>query len=134
MTPAQITLVQSTFPKISADPDRAAKIFYEELFALAPEFRELFKGDMEVQGRKLMDMLAKLIGGMNRPESLLLPLFNLGRKHKGAGVRKEHFRPFGTAYLKMVEKMLGPAAFTPELHDAYLDIYKLAAGVMRKAL
>lgn len=134
MTPAQIALVQSSFPKISAEPEKAAKIFYEELFAVAPQFRELFKGDMEAQGRRLMDMLAKLIGGMNRPESLLLPLFNLGRKHKGYGVQKEHFRPFGTAYLKMVERMLGPAAFTPEVQEAYLDIYKLAAGVMRKAM
>jgi hemoglobin-like flavoprotein len=133
MTPAQTALVQSTFPKVSSQPDKAAALFYEELFALAPELRALFKGDLEEQGRRLMDMLAKLIGGMNRPESLLLPLFNLGRKHKGYGVQKEHFRLFGTAYLKMLEKMIGPA-FTPEVHDAYLDIYKLAAGVMRKAM
>jgi nitric oxide dioxygenase len=62
MTPAQQTLVQTSFAKVAPIADLAATIFYEELFDRDPKLRALFKEDMTEQRQKLMAMLATAVG------------------------------------------------------------------------
>jgi len=37
MTPAQVALVQASFAKVAPIADQAAQIFYDRLFAVAPQ-------------------------------------------------------------------------------------------------
>ena len=42
MTPEQVDLVQDSFAKVAPIADKAADLFYDRLFAIAPEVRRLF--------------------------------------------------------------------------------------------
>src|SRR5262249_19675518 len=58
MTPADIELIQQSFARLVPISDKAAALFYDRLFEVAPEVKPLFRGDMTGQGRKLMAALA----------------------------------------------------------------------------
>ena len=62
MSPEQITLVRDSFAKVVPIAPAAAAMFYDRLFALDPDLRPLFKGDMAEQGRKLMAMIGAFLG------------------------------------------------------------------------
>src|SRR6185437_14897558 len=55
MTPEQIQIIKLTFAQAMISKDQVGKLFYDRLFAIAPETRPLFKGSIEGQARKLMD-------------------------------------------------------------------------------
>jgi hypothetical protein len=71
MTPEQVTLVQQTFGQVASIADKAAEIFYDRLFEVAPAVRPLFQGDMAEQRRKLMAMLAAVVRGLSDLPSVL---------------------------------------------------------------
>ena len=52
MTPDQITLVQESFEKVLPVADHISDLFYDRLFATAPEIRPLFSDDLADQKRK----------------------------------------------------------------------------------
>ena len=79
MTPQDVDLVQSTFEKVRPISLAAAGMFYDRLFEIAPEVRPLFKGDMAEQGRKLMAMLAVVVGSLHSL-STILPAVSTWRK------------------------------------------------------
>ena len=64
-------LVQSSFEKIAARKEEAAKLFYTHLFQIAPQTRPMFDGvDMNTQGAMLMNMLAAAVKGLDRLDEL----------------------------------------------------------------
>ena len=129
MTPQQIELVQSSFAKVVPIAPQAADIFYARLFELAPPVRTLFKGDMAEQGRKLMAMLATVVNGLTRLETIVPAAQQLARRHAGYGARPEHYPVVGAALIDTLEKGLGPA-FTPEVREAWATTYGLLSAVM----
>jgi len=129
MTPQQIELVQSSFAKVVPIAPQAADIFYARLFELAPPVRTLFKGDMAEQGRKLMAMLATVVNGLTRLETIVPAAQQLARRHAGYGARPEHYPVVGAALIDTLEKGLGPA-FTPEVREAWATAYGLLSAVM----
>jgi hypothetical protein len=66
MTPEQVALVQTSFAKVAPVADQAAQIFYDRLFAVAPQVRSLFPNDMTEQRRKLMATLAVVVNGLDK--------------------------------------------------------------------
>src|SRR6478735_4773907 len=62
MTPEQITLVQQSFAKVAPISAQAAVLFYDRLFEVAPSVRAMFTEDMTEQRKKLMGMLAAVVG------------------------------------------------------------------------
>lgn len=129
MTPAEINLVHDTFRQIARISDQAAALFYARLFELDPSLRPMFRGDMTEQGRKLMHVLALAVSSLDRIETLLPAVRQLGVKHTGYGVREEHYATVGEALLWTLEKGLGPA-FTPEVRAAWTTTYTLLAQTM----
>lgn len=129
MTPDQIRLVQASFEKVAPIADTAAGLFYARLFEIAPEVEPLFSGDMELQGRKLMKMLAGVVAGLSRPETIVPAAEALAERHVAYGARPEHYAPVGAALIWTLHKGLGEA-FTPEVRDAWLAAYDMLAGVM----
>ena len=130
MNKTQKTLVQTSFAQVRPIADKAAALFYNRLFELDPTLRPLFKGDMEEQGRKLMDMLTLAVKGLDRPEALLPALTALGRRHAGYGVNKHDYETVGEALLWPLEQGLGPS-FTPDIREAWAALYRLVAATMR---
>ena len=129
---SQISLVQASFAKVEPISDKAAQIFYDRLFEVDPSLRKLFKGDIDVQGKKLMGMIAAAVRGLNNLGSLVPVLQNLGRRHVGYGVKEKDYATVGQALIWTLEKGLG-SVFTPEIRQAWLAVYTLLADTMKAA-
>lgn len=132
MTPEQVKLVQDSFKKVAPIADTAATLFYDRLFAIAPELRSLFPSDLTEQKKKLIQMLATAVGNLHQVETILPAVEDLGRRHSGYGVTDKHYEPVGAALLWTLEQGLG-ADFTPATKDAWTQTYVTVAGVMKNA-
>lgn len=132
MTPQQITLVQQSFAQVVPIAPQAAEIFYARLFELAPQVRPLFTGDMAEQGRKLMAMLAMVVNGLTRLDTIVPAAQKLGQRHVAYGAEPAHYPVVGQALLDTLERGLG-AAFTPDVKAAWSEAYALLSGVMIEA-
>lgn len=132
METRQVELVQQTFEKVRPISETAADLFYNRLFEIAPETRALFTGDMKEQGKKLMDMLAVAVTGLNRVDEIAPAVQALGRRHVDYAVVDEHYDRVGEALLWTLEQGLG-SDFTPEVREAWTQAYTLLADVMKEA-
>jgi hemoglobin-like flavoprotein len=132
MTPEHITLVQRTLDDVLPMADAAAALFYKRLFTLDPTLRSLFHSDMHEQGRKLMAVLQLAVAGLSRLEELVPIVQELGRRHRGYGVRDAHYATVGAALLWTLQEGLGER-FTPEVQAAWTNAYTLLADTMRAA-
>ena len=127
-----IELVQQSFAKVIPISEQAAVIFYDKLFEKDPSLRPLFKGNMAVQRKKLMAMLATAVNGLTRLDTIVPAVQNLGRRHIGYGVTDQMYDTVGSALLDTLEAGLGEA-FTPEVKQAWMEVYTLLATVMQEA-
>ncbi len=127
-----IELVQGTFKKVVPIADKAAEIFYAKLFELDPKLKPLFKGDMKEQGAKLMSMIGTAVNGLTNLEAIVPAVQNLGRNHVGYGVKDSHYDTVGTALIYTLETGLGDA-FTPDVKDAWVEVYTVLATTMKDA-
>jgi hemoglobin-like flavoprotein len=132
MTPEQITLVQNSFKNVVPIADKAADLFYDRLFTIAPEVRSLFPDDISGQKKKLIQMLATAVSNLHNVETILPAVQDLGRRHVAYGVTDKHYEPVGAALLWTLEQGLG-AGFTPTVKEAWTAAYVTLAGVMQKA-
>lgn len=132
MTPEQVQLVRQTFALIEPRARVAVLIFYQQLFALDPALRALFSTDIEVQGRKLMEMLGVAVGLLESANTLQAVLEDLGRRHATYGVEDRHYDTVGTALLAMLQECLGPA-LTPPARAAWAALYGVVATIMQGA-
>lgn len=129
MMPEQVRLVQESFSKVAPIADQAAVMFYDRLFATAPEVKPLFHGDMKEQRRKLMTMLATVVNNLDNLPSILPAASALAKKHVGYGVEAKHYAPVGAALLWTLEQGLG-AAWTKPVADAWTEAYGTLSGYM----
>lgn len=132
MDAQQINLVQKSWSKILPISDKAAELFYNRLFEIDPSTKVLFKGDMGVQGRKLMQMITAAVNGLNDLDGLVPVVQDLGRRHGGYGVQEAHYGSVGSALLWTLEQGLGDD-FTDDVKIAWTETYMLLAGVMKDA-
>lgn len=129
MTPHEIALIQDSFRKLSPMADQVAPLFYARLFELDPSLRQLFHGDMETQGRNLMQAIGSAVASLHEFAAAASSLQQLGARHTGYGVRDEHYATVGSALLWTLQKSLG-AEFTPALKSAWTSTYALLARTM----
>jgi hemoglobin-like flavoprotein len=130
MTPAQIADVRASFAAIRPIADTAAWLFYGRLFELDASLRPMFKRDMDEQGRLLMQVIGVAIASLDRIETLMPTLREMGRKHAGYGVQARHYDTVGAALLWTLERGLGEA-FTPPMRESWTTVYGLLAQVMQ---
>ncbi len=129
MTPKQIELVQGSFAQVAPIADEAAALFYHNLFSADPSLKPLFKGDMQAQGKKLMQMIGVAVGKLNELEVLVPVLERLGERHLEYGVEDSHYATVGGALLKTLGQGLGDA-FTEEVKQAWTTAYGVMANTM----
>jgi nitric oxide dioxygenase len=72
------------------------------------------------------------VRSLHVPEKILQPAKNLAVKHIDYGVKPEHYTAVGNALLRTLAKGLG-TDFTPEVRAAWVEAYRLLAGVMKEA-
>ena len=132
MTPQQIAIVQDSFKKVAPTAAIAADLFYDRLFAIAPDVRPLFPDDLREQKRKLMTMLAAVVTNLHKIEEMLPAIQDLGRRHVNYGVTAEHYERVGEALLWTLEQGLGDE-FTPSVKAAWAEAYTVLSGAMMSA-
>jgi nitric oxide dioxygenase len=132
MDQRQIDLVQRSFAHAERFRAHLTVTFYNELFALEPSLRSMFKGDMTVQARKLNDMLKRVVEGLGEPDATLPEIHALALRHIGYGVEAHHYGLVGTALLRTLRHELG-AEFTNETRAAWVAAYEFLADEMRTA-
>jgi hemoglobin-like flavoprotein len=130
MNSQQINLVRASFEKIVPVAEEAGVLFYVKLFKIDPEMRRLFKGAMNEQGLKLMQMIGFAVEGLDRIEELVPEVRALGARHAGYGVEEHHYETVGTALLWTLEAAQG-AEFTAETKEAWAEVYGLLAQTMK---
>jgi hemoglobin-like flavoprotein len=132
MTNQQVQLVQQTFMKVLPMSDLAARLFYKRLFEIDPSLKPMFKGDMQEQGRKLMQMIGMTVQGLSVPGEIMGLVADLGRKHVEYGVVDAHYDTVCAALMWTLGQGLG-AEFTPEVKGAWAEAYEFLATVMKDA-
>lgn len=60
-------------------------------------------------------------------------LIELGQQHVKYGVKPAYYPPMGRALLEMMEEILGPEVFTPEIKDSWVDCFQTMAYDMAQA-
>jgi hemoglobin-like flavoprotein len=133
MRPETERLVRESWSQFEPIAQQSARFFYEKLFELDPEAQRLFaRTDMEAQGRKVMQMFAAIVRTLDRPDTLVSEVADLGRRHVRYGVRDSQYDSVGTALLWTLERGLGPA-FTDAVRNAWTEAYLLISTVLRRA-
>jgi hemoglobin-like flavoprotein len=132
MTPKQIALVQASWKQVQPIADQAAALFYSRLFTLEPSVKRLFRGDMQEQGRKLMQMISVAVSSLARLESIAPSVRALGRRHAGYGVEPRHYNVVEQALIWTLGQGLGND-FTDEVEDAWRTAYRVLADTMQQA-
>jgi hemoglobin-like flavoprotein len=132
LTPHQVVLVQSTFRTIQPMTATAAELFYKRLFEIEPATATLFKGDMNQQGRKFMQVLAAAVGSLSSMSTLVPIVQRLGLRHAAYGIRAEHYDSVQQALLWTLALILQDE-YTDEVRSAWATAYAMLAGVMKEA-
>ena len=132
-TADEIKLVQDTFKLAEPNAAGIAEMFYNRLFEIKPDFKDLFKGDMKKQGEHLMEMLKTVVEGLDDLDSITFAVQDLGRRHVDYGVKDEDYDSVGEALLWTLGKGFGDD-FTDDVKSAWTTVYTLLASMMINAV
>jgi nitric oxide dioxygenase len=122
LSETQIRLVQDSLPMIRAHLEPASMVFYDNLFAIAPETRALFREDLVGQGMKFFSTLDTIVELLHDMDALDSEVADLARSHASLGVMARHFEPMGSALMVTLGETVG-TKFTEELRDAWRAAY-----------
>lgn len=130
MTPEQVTLVKDSWANVKPISAHAAALFYGKLFELDPSLKPLFKGDMKDQGKKLMATIGLAVTSLDRLETILPAVQELGRKHAHSyQVPESSYATVGEALLWTLGQGLGDG-FTDDVRESWTLTYTTLANVM----
>jgi hemoglobin-like flavoprotein len=130
ITPAQIALVRETWSRVVPIADTAASLFYQRLFETNPQLAPMFAGvDMPEQRNKLVKAINMVVMALDRIDTLLPMIRDMGRRHAGYGVSDEHYSQVGAALLWTLETGLGDN-WSDEAALAWTLAYQLLADTM----
>lgn len=125
----QIRTVRDSYARFAPRAREVGAEFYRSLFALNPEARALFTGDMDMQAQKLMDMIGAVVAALDQPGQLLDSCRALGARHASYGVVEDHYDDVGTALLKTLHAGLGEH-YTEDVEAAWATVYGEMAETM----
>lgn len=132
LTPHQRDLVQSSFAKLSADPDAATIAMLGRLFALDPGLRYLFPEDLSDQKRRLMSMIGLIVRRLDDWDHVEPRLRNLGLRHISYGVKPSDYATFGQAMQETLCERLGLGTGS-EVLAAWAQVFQTVAETMIEA-
>ena len=131
MNTREIELVQESFAKVQPIAVGAARLFYQRLFEIDPSLRPMFRGDLEQQGRKLMQIIGVAVGSLRQWDKIRPAVEEMGQRHAHYGVRDEHYATVAAALLWTLEQGLGKENFTDEVRDAWVAMYVRVSEAMQ---
>jgi len=132
MTNEEILLVKNSWAKVVPISETAAELFYGKLFELDPTLKPMFKGDMKEQGRKLMAILNTAVTALDKLDTIVPAIQDMGKRHVAYGVKDEHYDTVGEALIWTLGAGLKDD-FTEDTKAAWIGVYTLVATTMKEA-
>jgi len=130
LTSIQIARVKQSWAKVLPIADVASGLFYDRLFELHPELRPMFNlGNLVSQRKILVKAISMVVVSLERIETLIPTISDLGKRHQGYGVEDQHYDQVAAALLWMLETVLGDD-WNEEVKTAWTNAYQLLASVM----
>ncbi len=127
-----VELIRSSYAAVEPQAEELGKTFYATLFSRAPETRDLFPVNMEVQRSRLLRALVHVVQMVDQPDDLVPFLQQLGRDHRKFGVLTHHYDAVGDALLSAISSAAGEV-WTPEVEKAWVSAYGTVANAMQEA-
>ncbi|ALE79636.1 flavohemoprotein [Pseudonocardia sp. AL041005-10] len=127
-----VELIRTSFALVEPQAEDIGKHFYATLFSQAPETRDLFPVNMEVQRSRLLRALVHVVQMVDQPDDLVPFLQQLGRDHRKFGVLSQHYDAVGAALLSAIATFAGEN-WTPEIEKAWTGAYGIVADAMQQA-
>ena len=124
-----VSLVQTSFRKLIPVADQVGAAFYARLFETYPAVRPMFAEDIGPQAKKLVQMLALVVNGLDKLDTIMPAVQQLARRHNGYGVVDAHYDAVGETLIGTLRSGLGEA-FTPEVEAAWTQAYGTLSAVM----
>ena len=124
-----LDLIRASYLHLSVDLQHAGDVFYERLFEIAPETRDLFLHDMTAQSAKLMSTLGLVVSQLQNTGELEPVVQDLALRHLAYGVERKHYDLVREALIDMLQTILG-GTFPDEVFDAWVRAYDGLATVM----
>jgi hemoglobin-like flavoprotein len=132
LNPEQIVIVQETYLTFAANAQRTGKLFYDRLFEIDPTLRPLFKGDIDAQSIKLMQMVGTAVNALRKPSLLTNAVGELGKRHVNYGVKAEHYATVCEALIFAIKSQLKDG-FTTDVESAWRAVYGELARISIEA-
>ncbi len=140
MTPEQAKLVADSFSQIENRLPELGEAVYDKLFYVAPETRTMFKGDMQAQHRKLVNVFFEFVKLRRRSQHFLpvtgasgavVPGINrLRTGHTAAGVKAGHYTLMRKAILNSLAEILGEK-FDNKVAEAWGSAFDMLAETIQ---
>lgn len=126
------TRIRRSWAKAAASGELVGRIFYANLFKLAPQSRAMFPDVIDDQARKLLQTLNWIVDHLDDEETLVPAAQNLAVRHLRYSVLPEHYPAVGEALIETLRQGLGDE-FTEADEAAWLRVYTLLSGIMTSA-
>ncbi|MBC7902968.1 MAG: hemoglobin [Gemmatimonadaceae bacterium] len=108
MTPQQIAIVKQSWQLFQGiNPVLVGDVFYSKVFLTDPSLKSMFHIPRDQQSRKIIEMLNVIVGRLDRLDELNEDIRQMAIRHKGYGVKNEHYQTIGNALLWTLEQGLG---------------------------
>ncbi|MEO1091691.1 MAG: globin domain-containing protein [Pseudomonadota bacterium] len=132
LSPEDVDILRSSFRRVAMRGPAAGALFYDRLFATAPDVRQLFTGDMDEQRVKLMSMMGTIVAQLHEHEGLAPIAADLARRHVDYGVEAVHYEKVQAALLWTVARVLGDD-FEPPVEAAWTRAIAALSATMIEA-
>ncbi len=130
VTPEQIAVVKATWAKVVPISEFASRLFYDRLFETSPHLAPMFYGvDLVSQRQKLVKAINMVVMSLERIDTLIPTIRELGHRHLSYGAEESHYGEVGAALLWTLETGLGED-WSLEAETAWTNAYQLLASVM----
>ncbi len=125
-----VELLESSFELLSSNADKLVARFYEELFRRYPSYSSLFSStSMKEQEKKLLNSLKLVVANVRKPDLLASALHDLGLKHKGYGVKSEHYTAVSTTLIDVMKEFAGNS-WSSEIENAWIHALDVISKIM----
>lgn len=124
-----LVVLRGCMDRIVQNSALASEYFHQELFALAPKTRALYKMDLKRQGPLLMSRLGVIMARMHESESLRPFVEDMAKRHVAYGVQIEHYPAVRQALITAFRRIMG-ADFNTEVEGLLGEAYDHIARAM----
>lgn len=126
-----IKIIKSTAPVLEVHGATITTVFYKNMFINHPELLNIFNEANQKQGKQqqaLANMVYAAAKNIDQLENVLEEVKLVAHKHRGLGVKPEHYPIVGKYLLLAIKEVLGEAA-TDEIMNAWEETYGVIAQV-----